>query len=267
VSALASSTALARHTDKEHITDQTAYTMQQNEWRLGLFRVEYGIWDSVSVGTYTLPWILTIFSGMGKWRFYDSSSGDFSASTRLSTLVFDLGSFQERFGDKPAEDDPSATLVVIPFELATSYKLNTNMTLSAEMVFTSVKLEGEGGSDDGVKGAAATSNGQLGLTFEWRWTDVTAFVLHFRTLMYQTAQASAGTTVILDEYTTLEIVGSGETDALDYKASSIVPSLHWSWDSFNLRAGLGYGNWNIPGVNFVVPTKSTIVDFDLFWRF
>lgn len=262
------SVAWAHHDDKEHITDQTAYTLRDGEWRLGLFRVEYGLWDSVSIGTYTVPWALAISSAMAKWRFYDTDSGRFSASTRLSVLALDFTKLKKRVGGDASEDDPSATLVVVPFELASSYRLNKDMTLSAEMVFTSVTLKGDGSkSSTDFEGAAATSNGQLGLTFEWRWSEVTALVLHARTLMYQTAQVAGNTVVPVDDYTTIEIVGSGETDALDYSASSFVPSLQWSWSSLNLRAGMGYGNWNIPGINFVLPNKSVILDFDLYWRF
>ena len=58
-----------------------------------------------------------------------------------------------------------------------------------------------------------------------------------------------------------------ELDALDVKnAYSIVPGMAFSWKTFNLRAGLGYGNFNVGGVNFVFPRKTLVPELDLYWR-
>jgi hypothetical protein len=45
----------AYHDQKQFIVTDTAYTLREDEWRLGLWRVDYGFWDDFYVGTYTLP--------------------------------------------------------------------------------------------------------------------------------------------------------------------------------------------------------------------
>ena len=59
--------------------------------------------------------------------------------------------------------------------------------------------------------------------------------------------------------------GTAETDIVDVSgAYSIVPALHFGWETLNLRLGLGYGNWSIPGLNFVVPARTVIPEFDFY---
>lgn len=41
----------------------------------------------------------------------------------------------------------------------------------------------------------------------------------------------------------------------------------WSWQTFNLELGLGYGHFNIPGVNFMINRRTLIPTFDLYWTF
>jgi hypothetical protein len=39
-----------------------------------------------------------------------------------------------------------------------------------------------------------------------------------------------------------------------------------SFRHLNLRAGVGYGNYSVPGVNVIVPGLRPFPVFDLFWR-
>jgi hypothetical protein len=71
-----------------------------------------------------------------------------------------------------------------------------------------------------------------------------------------------------DDFTTVAVhsdVTGGQFEVSD--GFSIVPGVHLSWGELNLRAGLGYGNYNLPLVNFVLPRRTLIPDFDLFFVF
>lgn len=46
--------------DPEVITDLSAYTVRQGQWRLGLLNQDYGLLDNASVGTSTLLWPLAV---------------------------------------------------------------------------------------------------------------------------------------------------------------------------------------------------------------
>ncbi len=250
----------ARHTETEHITRDTAYTLPDGEFLLGLWKVEYGLLDSVTVGTYHFPWFIKLYNGHVKWRVWQGERWAFG--TELGLLHLDFGNL---IGALEASDS-SASLLIVPWEGLASWRMNESWTFSGGFFANLIRVSGDT-SDGELNGAAATSNLQLTGTAEWRWSDVTALVLHGRWLVKQTASASSDLTVQVDDYTTVEVVGTANTDALDFRAASLTGSFVWSWDTFNLRAGLGYGHWSFPLVGFVSPAPMPILDFDMHWVF
>jgi len=255
-SVLVGEPAAADHTEDEQITDSTAYTLRDGEIRAGIWKVEYGLLDRVDIGTYTWPWLARIASVSGKYEWY--RSGNWSVANKLSVLRLDLQDWSE-------EAEP-AVFQVVPVEMAVSYRFNESWTLSLEGIYTNVSAEGSYNDDD-LSGAAAVTNFQTTATVEWRWTETLAVLLHMRSLAFQGTSGAASVTTMPDDYTTVEVFGGGETDVLDVEgASSATLILHWAWSTFNLRVGLGYGNWSLPGINFVLPQKTYIPEFDMFWR-
>jgi hypothetical protein len=249
----------AFHTNSEHITDDTAFTAEGGSFRFGLYKLEYALHDRFTAGTYIWPWLFKTSSLFGKWRFYAGERWNWALRLgffRLNTSAF----------DKASENAPIFT--VVPFELASSYKFDGNDQLSQSLVFTAVRLAGDI-DNDSMSGAAegGVSNLQYLAAYEHRYSKRTALVITGRYLLAQVARANADVVLHPDEFTTIEIHGSGsEADALNFRAAfSIVPAFVWSWDTFNLRLGLGYGNLNVPGVNFVLPNKSPLLDIDLYW--
>ena len=72
----------------------------------------------------------------------------------------------------------------------------------------------------------------------------------------------------LDEFTTAELQAEGETSVLDLvDGSSLVFGALLSWQRFNLRLGASFGNYNIPGVNFVIAGRLIVPEIDMYWRF
>ncbi|MEL6180782.1 MAG: hypothetical protein AAFS10_17605 [Myxococcota bacterium] len=250
--------ALAEHTEEEQITENTAYTLRDGEIRLGLWKVEYGVLDRVDIGSYTFPWLLRIASLTGKYEWYRGEH--LSISNKLSVFRWDLRQLQS------AEIEDPVIFQIVPVEMAASYRFNESWTLSVEGIYTNVSVEGSYNEDD-LNGAAAVTNFQWTSTLEWRLSERFALLLHGRSLAFQATDAAASSTIMVDPYTTVEVVGDGETDALNVEgASSVSLIAHWAWSTLNLRLGLGYGNWSLPLVNFVLPTRTPIVHLDLFWR-
>lgn len=255
--------ALAYHTPTERVTDDSAYTLNRRELRIGLWKIEYGLLDSLTLGTYPLIWLFKVANLSAKYEYVLNDRWSFG--TRLSLARLDL--------QRLNEDSPPAALYTIPFELWASRRFGDRLSLSAGAIFSKVGVSGatEGEAqhdvDNSLEGAAAVTNLQLATTFEWRITRVTALQLHGRWLAYQDATASSTITLHPDEYTTVEVVAAAETDAVDVaNAFSVLPSFIFSWNTFRLRLGLGYGNFNVPVINFVIPTRTLIPDFDLYWR-
>jgi len=259
---LAPSTALAFHTPEHPITEDTAHTRQKGHARLGLLKLQVGVLDSLTVGTVWIPWVLKVANLHVKWRFYRGDK--LTLALQVSSLSFHTRDL------KALEDEPGeARVSVFTTEPLASYRFDQRWTLSAGLPFTAVRLDGqiEEGAFHGA-GAGAVNNFQLTSTLEYRATRVTAFVLHARYLVVQSARLTASATLRPDEYTTIEAHGSGSTDALDFpRAWSVVSSVVFSWERLNVRLGVGYGNWSLPLVNFVLPTKTLIPDAGLAWYF
>ncbi len=250
--------AWALHSEEERFTDNTAYTLQDKEIRLGLWRVEWGAIEGVTLGTVTVPWLLKTPNLNVKWAFW---RGDpLTASAKLSVMRLDLRNL--------FPESPPATLVIIPFELLGSYRFNRTHTMSGGLAHTLVRLSGSTPDSKDLQGAAAVSNTQLVGAWEWRFSKSLALVTEVRLLLNQTVSESTSITFEVPPNYEVELVQAGQTDAADFKgASSVVPSLLWSWDWFNLRLGLGWGNFNLPPANFVLPMEIPIPELDLFARF
>jgi len=254
--------AWAWHDDPEHpqITDQNAYTVPAGMHKLGPFGVEYGLTDEWQLGTSFVAWSFLIPNALVEWRFTETSRFAFSAalgaayaSTRPYTVVFD--------------DWLIADLAIFPAELVGTFRMHEDWTWSVGAQFTAVFLAGNYNEDD-FEGVAAVSNLQAHTTVEWRINRRAALLLHGRYLVFQTARAGATVTLEPDEYTTITASAAGETDLFNFPhAYQIVPAVHLSWETFNLRIGVGYGNNIIPAINFVLPTRSVVPQLDLYWRF
>lgn len=259
---LVATPARADHTPATPITEGTAYTREKGHFRLGLWKLQYGVFDSLTVGTYWPPYLALAPNLHAKWRFWRSDS--LALSLQASFLTFDTSRF-----DSLEDQSASARVTITTFEPTASYRFNDAWSLSSGLVFTNVRVEGAL-DEDAFQGAAdgAVSNGQLTASLEYRLTRVTALVLDARYLVAQRARATVAATVTPDAYTTVEAHGSASTSALDFpRAWSLVPSVALSWKHFYLRAGVGYGNWSLPLVNFVLPGKSVIPELDVSWFF
>jgi hypothetical protein len=259
---LAPTPAAAYHSKEQRITDESAYTLRKRQFRLGIWKAQYGLIDSVTVGTYLWPWVFRVSNLHLKWRIYEEKKWAFSASTGFYHL--DTKNFEGL-----DENTGNATLTVFPFELATSWRIDDRFTLTLAPVWTTVVLKGNLADDD-LEGAGegAVNNFQLTSTFEWRVSRVTAFLFHGRYLVAQTAHANADVVLHPDEFTTVEVHAAGKTDAIDFRrAGSLTVSSVFSWETFNFRLGLSVGNYNVPAVNFVLGQSLVVPELDVYLIF
>lgn len=260
--ALAARTASAHHTEQEHLTDDTAWTIAGDKaWRIGLFKAAVGLGDRVTLGTYIWPWLGRTPNAYLKWRFYAGDTFNWAVQGGLFRL--DTAAFDETTPDPPV-------FTVLSASLLSSLRISASHQLSNGLVFTAVRVSGTVDQDT-LRGAgeAGLTNIQYVGAYELRLSRRTAFVLTGRYLIAQVLDASTRFTAHPDAYTTVEVVADAQDDSLvNFRgAFSIVPSFAWSWQTFNLQLGLGYGNFNIPGVNFMINRRTLIPTFDLYWTF
>jgi hypothetical protein len=257
-----SRSAHAYHSADEHLTDDTAWTLEGHKaWRLGLFKAAVGLGDRVTLGSYIWPWLGRTPNAYLKWRFYSSDTWNWAVQGgffRLDTAAF----------DKHSEN--AAVFTVGSFSLLQSITITPHQQLSNGLVWTGVTVRGQVDQDT-LRGAgeAGLTNLQYVGAYEYRLSQTTALVLTGRYLIAQVLAGRTRFSVHPDEFTTVDVVADARDDTIvRLKHSfSLVPSLAWSWQHFNLQIGLGYGNFNVPGVNFMVPKRTLVPDFDLYWTF
>jgi hypothetical protein len=256
------SSALGYHTKEQRLTDDTADTLEGRMWRVGLSKLEYTPVTSFMAGTYPLPWLLRVPNLHLKWRYYKGTK--LSLSARLGYFGFDTKNL-----DTLDEQKTHAVLSVIPFDVAGTWRIDKRASLSLDVIWTGVFIKGEADQEalNGTFQGGATNLQTLG-TFELRLSRVTALLLQPRLLSYQLLNLQGDVVLHPDEFTTIEIHGAQQSDAVNFRgAYSLTLSALFSWKLVNLRLGIGYGNYNIPGINFMLPQKSLFPDFDFYLVF
>lgn len=254
--------ALADHTDTQRITDATAFTLPTGDFRIGVWKLEAGVYDNLNVQTYSLPWLVRVFNAGVKYKVYDD--GEWAASVAQSLFHLDM----ERLVGK---DGKGITFFMAPFEANGSWRMSSNWALHSGLVYTFMRGDGNF-QDADLKGAAALSNLMLRVGVEYRWSERTAFLLEGRSIVAQEVAAATSTTQEIDDFTTVEIVGGvsaeGEKDDVVFgRAFQATASVVWSWSTFNLRLGLVTGDIIVPMINVPVSRRITYPEFDLYWIF
>jgi hypothetical protein len=257
-----SSVAAAYHTEDEHVTDDTAWTLKgPKNWRLGLYKASFTVADRFAVGTYIAPWVTGNPNLFAKLRFL--SLGPWQWALQAGFIRVDT-----QFLIRGGPDAPIFTVGTLG--LMNSVEFSQHHQLSTGLIGTVVRVSGRL-DDDTLRGngSAALTNMQLMMAYEWRLSRTLALIVTGR---YQLLQVLAGETRFTanpDEYTSVDVVLAASDDhVVNFRnAFSVAPALAWSWEYFNLRLGVGYGNYNVPGVNFMIKQRVLFPEFDLYWTF
>ncbi len=253
----------AYHDDETKITDGTAYTLGENEWRIGLWKLEYGTpIEDLQIGTWTLywaPWIVgaQLINVNAKYELWSGERTSIALGAGLFYL--DL----EELVDTPVE------ISVVPFDVYAARRMTDSITLGARLIVTAMNVDGAYDRDElgALRGAAAASSAQIALNGIWRLSRVVAFEAEWRAGRYLEVHGQGKATVEIDEQTELDIFATSNVDFEDTNLSSFAARFHLSWKYVNLRLGMVFGNYTIGGINAIVPSRIPVPEFDLFLRF
>lgn len=254
--------AHAEHDDIQRITDNTAHVLRPAEWRVGLWKVQYRLPSRpVEVGTYTMYWApmlggIPLLNGHAKWTFHHGKRWTFAAS--LGLFYLDLAIL-----------DSPVTFTLVPMDVYASRRLGDTLELALRGTYTGATIEGSYDSDEigGLQGAVGGESVQAMASLIWRRSARTAYLAELRVGQVLGVYGSTESTVRVDEHTTVDVVGGVNATTDELAGASIAGRVHWSWQRFNLRLGLTYGNYTIGGINFMVPTAIPVPELDLYWRF
>lgn len=265
-SVLSPSSASAYHTYDTRLLDSTAYSLKRRQFRLGLFKLSYGVFDFFQVTTYTAPWILgAAFQDVApniefKSTFYDHKKLALSASVGLIT-----GTIEQVVN----VEESKLRYYMTPLSVAASVRYNWRFSNHFGGTYTAT--QGDANAALGfqeIGGSAVVDLFQLWAMFEGRLSKVVAFTFTVRWVPW-----------VSDTIVRGELSGnpSGdiqlEVELIDLKnAFAFVPGFVFSWRRANLRLGVGYGDVfaNFLGFPLAVPRealKGVSPEFDVFVRF
>lgn len=268
-SALAPSPAQAYHTYQARLLDSTAYSLQRRNFRLGLFKLSYGIFDQLQVTTYTAPWLLgAIFQDVApnlelKSTFYDHNRLALSAS-----FAFITGTIEQVSGVEAT----TVRYYLFPVSVASSVRINNWASTHLGFIYTGVT--GEANSSPGttdIEGAAVVDVLQLWAMAEWRLSRVVAFTFTVRWVPW------VSDTIVRGRLTGDESnpdIGVGiEIEFIDLtNAFAVIPGFVFSWKRANIKLGVGYGDFFVESLGFPLVVPGSLLsniapEFDIFVRF
>jgi len=267
--ALASGEARAGHSAAPDV-DYLAETLDQWDFRLSLTRVDVGVYENVSVGTYYWLPLLKVPEIHARWTFYQDAR--WAVATQLGYLSFEPKDF-----DKEAESN--AKLQVVPFELLATYTIRDDMRASLGFGYTEVAIasgqlsQGSSGADakspfDSVEASLGLSTGRLDAAFEWRLSDLFAVSAEAQGLLFQNGGGAATETIQADRRTQLVLHQKASADLKTKARGNLGLGATWAWDHFHLKLGLYRGALVVPLVGTFVPNSLPLIpEADLSWRF
>jgi hypothetical protein len=259
------SPARAYHDERTPPVDNTAYTLRQGEFQLGVLFQHIGIVPRVQLDFVLAGYMLGAFTDVflpnlsAKVRIFDIGKVSFGASAGLAYA---------RFRPSSPETGTRADLAIVPASLNLSWRPSRAFIGSIDLSGTWVKsLAGTDdiATSDQLQGAATVSSFSAGTNLIFPLTRVFAVYVGGRLLLHQTpVRVSSNTRV--DSHTTVEVNGEVKVENADF-AWQVVPGVFFSWGTFNLRAGLGYGSFFLPRLGLVVPKKTIVPELEASFRF
>ena len=264
-SGLAPNSARAYHTYEERLLDSTAYSLDRRGFRLGMFKLSYGIIDQLQISSYTMPWLLgLVFEDVApnidfKSTFYNRKRLALSAS-----FGFLSGAIEQVAGVERTR----VGYFLTPVSLAASVRINSRVSTHVGGMFTAVTgdLDTNPEATD-IAGATVVDVLQFWGMVEWRLSRVVAFTFTVRWVPWVSSLLVRGK---LDSDN--PDIGIGiEVDVSDLTNTfAVIPGFVFSWKRANIRLGVGYGDFFVEGFALVIPgnvLNYVSPEFDIFVRF
>lgn len=269
--ALLSSSAWADFTPEQRQSDFSAFNMNRNEIRLGLFQEEYAIFDQWAVGTYLAPWIVMPIVQGPIVNFYTKvelldvvprTGQRFAVATRATLLYANVDSFEVQ-----GIDEGQFKATILPLSIIGSYVFDKTWTASLEATFVQTWLNGDADSVGAteVAGAAAQRSFQLAAYGEMRLSRHVALNLVMRYAPW-VEDLRVDSEIEVDASITTQVQASFDAPTSG-TAWLVQPGVTFSWGIFNLQLGVGYGNFFVPSVRVVSAQQTIVPDLDLYFRF
>lgn len=245
-------------------TDFTAYTRPRGRAAIGPLKLELGIIDEVTLGTYVPPWFAFLVLGTPAPNLYLKArswwSGPLTLAVRGGFLYLDGSGIAEL-----ADADASGSATVLTSELDASLRLNTRVRVSLGFDYSHLIALGSGTDvATSIEGAAVADTGTARLFAQFQLTRVLGLTLLTRYVVFQSPfGADVGGE-------TPGVVISGDLSATRSRSGTryaVVPGVAFDWTHWEFYLGVGYGTFQIPAVGLPTTRALPVVDLALAFRF
>jgi len=240
------------------LLDRTAYALHQGQFRVGLFNQSVGIFDQLTVGTLTLPWVLPLLiDRFGPNAFVESAffeQGKHAVSLRVGVTYVAL------------TDGGSAAAWIVPITAAYSVRWDEALSTHARATYSGIFAGADAGQEEQqVEGNALIDMVQLDGTVEWRLTDNVALL----GIVHWAPWAGAGVADVQAELgPAISAEGELDLDTSDLQhAWNVTLALAMSLSVADLRIGFGYGDPFLLDTGVILPLDGFFPEIDLSFRF
>jgi hypothetical protein len=247
-------------------TDYTAYTRPGGRAAVGPFKLELGLIDEVTLGTYVPPWFAYPAIGVvipnGYVKIGSSRRNRFALAGRAGVTFIDGKGIAEL-----AHKDASASASAFASEVDASLRATPGLFLSLGIDYNHIHAVGNADElASSIEGASTADTWSTRLLTEWHLSRSFSLSLLLRYLIYQSplnADVDTG-----NEIVTVKTNLSGE--GVRRQRVSVVPGVAFEGENWELQAGIGYGVAYVPILGLPTTYAWPIVDlgfavsFDLY---
>jgi hypothetical protein len=250
----------AYHDEATPSLEDSAYLLKSKEWLLGPLELGFAYWR-LQLSTRTAPWLI------------GATLRKVTPNLELAALAFESERVTLSAGAalyyvnsrKLASKTPLVHLYLLPMQLALSVRAHRRHSFSVLAQYLKVMSNADATTDDvTLQGGALADNVHFQLSWEWRFTRVAALLVGLRYMPWQ-GTPIVHSTVTLDAQTSAEVDASVDVESLQHSVAGSVSGV-FSWEHFNLRAGVGYGALFLDGPGLVLPLRWPYPELNLYWR-
>jgi hypothetical protein len=247
----------------DRITDDTPYKIPSGSVRAGLWKLQYGVNGvrGLEIGTYTLPYATYAFgvrsaNGHVKYQFFDKEHWTLAAT--LGVAYVDLTGL-----------DIDARIAIVPFQLLAARRIGKRLTLGLGTMYSQISGEGSYNEDEATefRGAVAVDNVQSWVSLMIHLSRGWTIYLETRAVSSIEGAGQGDATFTINDRTTVDVSLTGKASIEEMRGGSSLIAAQYSRKQFRMRFGIGYGNYNIPVINFIVPVATPFPEFDVYWVF
>ncbi|MCB9527740.1 MAG: hypothetical protein H6701_04975 [Myxococcales bacterium] len=253
--------AAAWYGDERPVTEYSAETLRAGEWRLYLLgQLEYGITDDWELGTMPIADLIGAINLATKYTVWRDDT--FAVALSAGFITFDPSGWLEAL--------PEVRTWIVPVAAQASWRpAGADFSAHLGLHYTGLYTDGEIDLPD-VYLNGVGKGGIINLipTLEWQQSQSFAWVFQANISLAQRFVAQGQSRVETnDGRTTIDVYGDAELRTGVFEHANLTASAQWSWESLNLRLGLGYGSLEVPYAGVLVLGGSLVPEFNLSWRF